>query len=63
MKKAILAIVILVTLGLNFNESNAQGVVRYTYTRPAWTVGFGPAWNLATNDAYGRAIMHLRIRY
>jgi len=26
-----------------------------TYTRPAWTIGVGGVWNLATNDAYGRA--------
>mgnify|MGYP001417489700 CR=1 FL=1 len=26
-----------------------------TYTKPAWTIGVGGVWNLATNDAYGRA--------
>jgi hypothetical protein len=25
------------------------------YTKPAWTIGVGGVWNLATNDAYGRA--------
>ncbi len=36
------------------NISNSQ-TVRYTYPKPKWTIVIGPAWNLATNDAYGRA--------
>ncbi|MBK8551820.1 MAG: hypothetical protein IPL53_12445 [Ignavibacteria bacterium] len=34
--------------------SQAQKV-SYIYPRPKWTIVIGPAWNLATNDAYGRA--------
>lgn len=53
MKKTLLSLFILLTLFFTYNYSNAQAV--YTYSRPRWTIGFGPAWNLATNDAYGRA--------
>jgi hypothetical protein len=27
----------------------------FTYSYPRWTIGVGGVWNLATNDAYGRA--------
>lgn len=54
MKKSFIAFSVLLLVALVSSFSNAQNV-RYTYTRPQWTVGFGPAWNLATNDAYGRA--------
>jgi len=38
-----------------FNSNvNAQQKQYFTYTRPAWTIGFGGSWALATNDAYGR---------
>jgi len=38
------------------NDSNAQTKnYYYMYPRPQWTVGIGAVWNLATNDAYGRA--------
>ncbi|MEO8211479.1 MAG: hypothetical protein ABI840_13045 [bacterium] len=53
MKKTLLSLFILLTLLFSYNYSNAQ--VIYTYSRPRWTIGFGTAWNLATNDAYGRA--------
>lgn len=54
MKKMILRLLILIVFVFSFNNSNAQ-TVRYSYSRPAWTIGFGPSWDLATNDAYGRA--------
>ncbi len=54
MKKLIIAFSIFAIVSLVSDFSIAQ-TVKYTYTRPQWTVGFGPAWNLATNDAYGRA--------
>ncbi|MDZ4711496.1 MAG: hypothetical protein SGI89_04140 [bacterium] len=54
MKKTILTFTILIILTFISVNSNAQ-TVYYKHSRPAWTVGFGPAWQLATNDAYGRA--------
>ncbi|MBS1517199.1 MAG: hypothetical protein JSS91_03850 [Bacteroidetes bacterium] len=55
MKRTTLFLSILLSVFI-LNDLSAQTTtVRYTYSRPAWTVGFGPAWNLATNDAYGRA--------
>lgn len=55
MKRTILFLLIIVSLFI-LNDLNAQtSKTYYTYSKPSWTVGFGPAWNLATNDAYGRA--------
>lgn len=55
MKRTILYLLIIVSLFI-LNDLNAQtDKVTYSYSKPSWTVGFGPAWNLATNDAYGRA--------
>lgn len=53
MKKIVLSILILVTILFLNKDIFAQQY--YTYSRPSWVIGFGPAWNLATNDAYGRA--------
>lgn len=53
MKKIVLSIFILVTILFLNKDIFAQQY--YTYSRPSWVIGFGPAWNLATNDAYGRA--------
>lgn len=60
MKKFFLTLFILSTLSFSFNESIAQiikpkRIVIYTYSRPKWSIGIGPTWNLAANDAYGRA--------
>lgn len=54
MKKSLYTLLVLSVLLFTFKESYSQ-VTRYTFTRPKWTVGFGATWNLATNDAYGRA--------
>ncbi|MEO8665198.1 MAG: hypothetical protein ABI462_06855 [Ignavibacteria bacterium] len=54
MKKTFIALLLFIIIGFTFQDSYSQ-TVRYTYTRPSWTIGFGPVWNLATNDAYGRA--------
>ncbi|MBS1551740.1 MAG: hypothetical protein JST15_06700 [Bacteroidetes bacterium] len=53
MKKTIFSLLVFFTICFSGIDTNAQ--VIYTYSRPSWVVGFGPAWNLATNDAYGRA--------
>ncbi|MBK6773346.1 MAG: hypothetical protein IPI04_18805 [Ignavibacteria bacterium] len=59
MKKTILSLLVFFTICLLNIDTNAQVTnttpVIYTYSRPSWVVGFGPAWILATNDAYGRA--------
>lgn len=55
MKKIIIISAILFTLVTISSDLSAQPIVYYVYSRPAWTVGFGTQWNLATNDAYGRA--------
>jgi hypothetical protein len=58
MKKTILALFLVILIA---GISQAQQVTttkktQYaTYTRPVWTIGLGGVWNLATNDAYGRA--------
>lgn len=54
MRKLLLLFIITVTFLMSLPDLNAQ-TVRYTYPRPRWVVGIGPVWNLATNDAYGRA--------
>jgi len=53
MKKVLFSIIITTSIFILFGDAISQQ--RYTYTRPRWLVEFGPAWNLATNDAYGRA--------
>ncbi len=60
MKKTIYTFFVLLTFVFVFQNSYSQQKVYYTYTRPTWTVGFGPEWNLATNDAYGRANYQLQ---
>lgn len=50
-----LLIVIIAFSNTNSNAQTTTPKVYYTYSKPKWTVSFGPAWNLATNDAYGRA--------
>ena len=59
MKKTILSLLVFFTICFLNIDTNAQVTnttpVIYTYSRPSWVVGFGPAWILATNDAYGRA--------
>jgi len=61
MNRTILYLLIIASF-LMLNDLSAQTTtttttttVKYTYSRPAWVVGFGPSWVLATNDAYGRA--------
>jgi hypothetical protein len=53
MKKIVITFLLL--LSVFYFNSNANAQNSYTYSRPAWTIGFGPVWNLATNDSYGRA--------
>ena len=53
MKKSYLFLLFAGIFMFNYSATNAQTF--YTYTRPKWVIGFGPVWNLATNDGYGRA--------
>lgn len=57
MKKKLITLFVLILVCLLNTNINAQNTkkVYYTYTKPSWVVGFGPSWQLATNDAYGRA--------
>ena len=55
MKRTILFLLIIVSLFILNDLNDQTNKVIYTYTKPSCTVGFGPAWKLATNDAYGRA--------
>lgn len=55
MKKSILTFLIFAFLSMGYVDLFSQTTAYYTYSKPAWTIGFGPIWNLATNDAYGRA--------
>lgn len=53
MKNKLLISLILSIIFISFKISEAQ--TYYEYSKPSWTIGIGPVWNLATNDAYGRA--------
>lgn len=57
MKKLIYPIVLLFIFAgiLPAQQVTTTKKVPVTYTRPIWTIGVGGMWNLATNDAYGRA--------
>lgn len=56
MKRTLLTLLLIAAF---IGTSDAQQVAPKTqivsYTKPIWTIGFGGVWNLATNDAYGRA--------
>lgn len=58
MKRTILVLMLVV---FAVGSADAQQLTTTTprkfaeYVKPAWTIGFGGVWNLATNDAYGRA--------
>ena len=54
MKKILLLLIFAGTFFALLPDLNAQ-TVRYSFPRPKWVIGIGPVWNLATNDAYGRA--------
>lgn len=67
MRKTFYTVLFLLLATLIFQESFSQVTpnysttttttkkVYYTYSRPQWMISLGPVWNLATNDAYGRA--------
>lgn len=58
MKRLILVILLIViALGNATSQTTktTSSKPRFTYPLTKWTIGFGGIWNLATNDAYGRA--------
>ncbi len=60
MKRSLTALLLLACIVLSGDLFAQQTTTTTTkqlvsYTRPAWTIGVGGVWNLATNDAYGRA--------
>ena len=55
MKRILFTLLLLIVVfAFSFKNSSAQKTY-YTYSKPQWAISFGPAWVLATNDAYGRA--------
>ncbi|MBP9190949.1 MAG: hypothetical protein KBF96_00200 [Ignavibacteria bacterium] len=56
MKRTLYTFILLSVIFLcSIDKINAQTKTTTTYSRPSWAISIGPVWNLATNDAYGRA--------